>query len=347
MAKDPNFEEQVLQRMRLGVRNKWYCIGASAHVGDQPVALTRLGESLVVWRDSHGLVHVQEDRCPHRGAPLSLGKIAGDRIACRYHGVQIKGDGVVADVPAFEDCNLIGQKLVKSYPVIEHYQGIWAYFGDGSHPDPVPFTLPEEMTTDEWSGFIMSDTWNTGYLYGFDNFLDPMHAPYLHSDTFTLAYGSKKDEVVIDDTDLGFRVTRKEDPDMNIDVMDFNDTGGYWVRVGVYYPPAAGPGGVLRIIATAAPIDETHAQLSFWRMRKVSGWQGDMWRFLYKNRLEDFAWHVIEQDRELLEAMPLWPPKENLYQHDLGVARIRRTLRREAEAQIRALGDTEPAREGT
>ncbi len=124
---------------------------------------------------------------------------------------------------------------------------------------------------------------------------------------------------------------------MNIDVMDFNDTGGYWVRVGVYYPPAAGPGGVLRIIATAAPIDETHAQLSFWRMRKVSGWQGAMFRFMFNTMYERMTWEVIEQDREILETLPSWPAPENLYQHDIGVSRIRRYFRKEAESQVRAL----------
>ena len=48
------------------------------------------------------------------------------------------------------------------------------------------------------------------------------------------------------------------------------------------------------------------------------------------------AWEVIEQDREAIEAMPPWPPQERLYQHDVGVVRLRRHMRAEAEKQINA-----------
>jgi hypothetical protein len=64
-----------------------------------------------------------------------------------------------------------------------------------------------------------------------------------------------------------------------------------------------------------------------------------MWRFLFKTRLEYFAWEIMQQDRNMLEALPPWPAPENLYQHDIGVTRLRRTLRREAESQIRELTD--------
>jgi hypothetical protein len=151
-----------------------------------------------------------------------------------------------------------------------------------------------------------------------------------------MAYGAKSDEVVIEEFDSGFRITRKLDPTSNIEEIFAHDAGVLWNRVGVFYPPAAGPGGGLLVIATVCPIDAHSSQINFWRLRKVSGWQRDMWRFLFKMRLEQFAWEAIEEDRELMEAMPPWPaPAENFYQHDLGIARARRRLRRKAEAQLR------------
>lgn len=51
----------------------------------------------------------------------------------------------------------------------------------------------------------------------------------------------------------------------------------------------------------------------------------------------DEGWEVLEQDRVMLEAMPAdADQRENLYQHDLGVVRLRRLYQAAAEAQSSA-----------
>lgn len=331
------FDHRVERLLGLGIRNRWYCIAASAQVTDQPVGLTRLGDKLVLWRDGEGLVHVQRDRCPHRAAPLSCGRVIEGRLTCAYHGVQVDGKGTVVTVPAFPDCEMVGRQLLKSYPVIEQYGGIFAYFGDAEHPDPVPFTLPEELTSNDWAGFIYNETWGANHQFILDNLVDPMHAPYLHNESYTLAYGAKDDVIEIADTAHGFEVGRRDQRNQNFDWLEYGDTGGYWIRVDVYYPPGTGPGGNLRILCFVTPIDETASQIHFWRCRKVGGWRRDLWRFLFKTRLEFFAWEVMQQDRRMLEKLPAWPVPEHLYQHDLGVTRLRRILRGCAEDQLREL----------
>ncbi len=59
--------------LELGLRDQWHPVLASWEVAANPVGITRLGENIVVWRDAEGQVHALEDRCPHRGARLSLG----------------------------------------------------------------------------------------------------------------------------------------------------------------------------------------------------------------------------------------------------------------------------------
>ena len=97
--------------------------------------------------------------------------------------------------------------------------------------------------------------------------------------------------------------------------------------------------GVLHyIIGFATPVDEHNCRVFFWRCRKVGGWQRDVWRFLYKTRLEGLHWEVLEQDRVVLEAMADDAREhEFLYQHDSGMSRVRRMLRQKAEQQIAAL----------
>ncbi|MDN8279682.1 Rieske (2Fe-2S) protein, partial [Acinetobacter baumannii] len=99
--------------LELGLRDQWHPVLASWEVAANPVGITRLGENIVVWRDAEGQVHALEDRCPHRGARLSLGWNLGDRVACWYHGVEVRADGVVADVPAVHECPMTGTKCLK------------------------------------------------------------------------------------------------------------------------------------------------------------------------------------------------------------------------------------------
>ena len=90
------------------------------------------------------------------------------------------------------------------------------------------------------------------------------------------------------------------------------------------------------------PITPKLAGVFHWRCRKVSGWQRDTWRFLYKNRLEARHWAVLEQDRVMLEDMDDdVKDHEILYQHDMGIVRLRRRWKALATEQLEAL--QEPA----
>jgi len=117
------------------------------------------------------------------------------------------------------------------------------------------------------------------------------------------------------------------------------------MRLAIPYRKSAGPGGLFGIVGCVTPINETTCQVFFWRNRKVSGWQRDLWRFMYRNRLEGLHWDVLEQDRGVLENMaPDAREREFLYQHDTGMARVRRILEKEAKAQLEALAALEGER---
>ena len=44
------------------------------------------GTAVAVFRTAKDEIHAIEDRCPHKGGPLSQGLVAGDRVTCPLHG---------------------------------------------------------------------------------------------------------------------------------------------------------------------------------------------------------------------------------------------------------------------
>ena len=93
----------------------------------------------------------------------------------------------------------------------------------------------------------------------------------------------------------------------------------------------------MRIVALLCPVDERNTQIYFWRCRQVSGLEREVWRFMYRSLFEARHWHVLEQDREMLSAMPDDARRrEMLYQHDVGVGALRRLAGRRAREQVEA-----------
>ena len=331
-------QEMINQRVNVGLQNLWHPVLPSWGVTSDPVGITRLSENIALWRDNDGNVHAIEDRCPHRGARVSLGWNLGDRIACWYHGIEIDGDGTVVNVPAVEKSPMAGKKLIKNYPVREIHGAIFLYFGDGSHADPPKLELPDELVGDEYSNFLCTAKWNCNYRYAIDNVMDPMHGAYLHAVSHSMAFGDKSAEMQVVETNSGLIFEKVAQRDVNFDWVEIGETGALWMRLAIPYRKSAGPGGSFYIVGFATPVDEENCQVFFWRTRKVSGWQKNVWRFLYRNKLEKLHWDVLEQDRVVLQEMaPNARDSEILYEHDQGVASVRRILKQKAEDQLKTL----------
>jgi phenylpropionate dioxygenase-like ring-hydroxylating dioxygenase large terminal subunit len=323
----PGTPEELLET---GLPNLWYLVARSSDVADRPVGLRRLDRRLVLWRDSTGRLSVVEDYCPHRGAPLSLGQIVGDNVACPYHGLQLTGRGEVAVVPPTPDSPLLGKTYIQRYASVEVGGAIWVYFGDADKaPEPI---FPEEVISSEWTSFLFMTEWKCNWQTALDNRLDPIHGSFLHEGSFTLSAGRKDGEIKVEPTPTGFQTFRANQRNTNIDwneVFLYPDNS-FWVRTEIPYPPSFG-GGSFRINGHPTPIDKDTTLVWFYRSRKLSGWERDMWRFLYKNRLEARNHDVVEQDRLVLEAIPLEArQRERMIQTDIAVARMRRLLLEQA-----------------
>ena len=322
--------------LEVGLKDLWYPLCPSHFVKESPISLRRLGYKIAVWRDASGTVHALEDHCPHRGAPLSLGVILGDRIACPYHGVEVREDGTVVRVPGSPGCKLEGSRATRRFHTEERNGAIFIYNAtDPALDAPPPLQLPEQLSSPEWSSFLCYVEWKGDYRYVMDNVMDPMHGAYLHKQSHTMSEGDMSAEFQIRDLPSGFIFEKKHQRDVNFDWTEWIEQDIHLMRLEIPYPKTGGPGGNFTIIGGFAPMPNGHTAVFFWRCRQVSGWQRSTWRFLYRNRLEQRHWQVLEQDRVAMEHMePDANQREHLYAHDMGIVRLRRQLRKLAQQQL-------------
>jgi hypothetical protein len=153
-----------------------------------------------------------------------------------------------------------------------------------------------------------------------------------------MADGERTAEMKHRTTDNGFVFEKEGQTGVNFDWVEYGSTGASWLRLSIPYRKQFGPGGEFWIVGYATPIDANNTRVFFWRCRKVSCWQRNVWRFLYRNHLEQLHWDVLEQDRIILENLaPNAREKEFLYQHDVGLARLRRLMKKEAEKQLKKI----------
>ena len=120
------------------LRNYWYVAATTLKSDACRCARIILGEPVVLFRTEQGTPVAFEDRCPHRHLPLSMGKLAGDELQCRYHGLRFGVDGRCVRVPGQH--HIPQAAKVKTYPVVERYHWIWIWMGDPALADPAAIT---------------------------------------------------------------------------------------------------------------------------------------------------------------------------------------------------------------
>ena len=178
--------------LEIGLRNYWYPILQSKELGaEKPLAVTCLGEDLVVWRDGGGRPGVLADRCLHRGARLSVGRILGGQLQCIFHGLRFDGEGRCVLIPWEPDEAAQARNLrVQAYPVRELGGYVWAYLGDGARfpAPPLEQEVPQELLDEEsFLWFRMpTEIWDASWLLAIDGG-DALHAVTLHAETQAVA----------------------------------------------------------------------------------------------------------------------------------------------------------------
>ena len=169
----------------LFLRNLWYFGARSATLKrGQMRREMLLGEPVMIGRKNDGSAFSLRDICPHRGVPLSAGKIMPEgTVECPYHGWQFKSDGVCSLIPSLVD----GQEMdaskirVRPYPVREQDGVIWVYMAAPGHEAAAPTTEPPKVgLANAKPRWVESQTFACGIDHAVIGLMDPAHAPYVH-----------------------------------------------------------------------------------------------------------------------------------------------------------------------
>ncbi|MGX9935174.1 aromatic ring-hydroxylating dioxygenase subunit alpha [Advenella kashmirensis] len=164
------------------LRNAWYAAVWSQELKfDELLPKTIIGEPLVFFRKSDGKAAALLNICPHKFAPLHMGKLLpGDKIQCGYHGLEFDPNGTCIHNP-HKSGRIAADCKVKSYEVLERHGMVWIWMGN---EEADPATIPDYSFLDQDSGYDVtcreSICINANYRLVADNLLDLSHSPYLH-----------------------------------------------------------------------------------------------------------------------------------------------------------------------
>jgi phenylpropionate dioxygenase-like ring-hydroxylating dioxygenase large terminal subunit len=155
------------------VASGWHPIAFSTAAANRPVAGRLMGRRLVVARDGEG-AYVLDDICPHRGAPLSHGRLEGGAVACPYHGWRFGRGGACIEVPG----SLLPGTPARALPCVERGGLVWTSLAE--MPGPFP-RLPDSLEDDALDRFWWPlRATPADLLDAIENHLDPAHPHQVH-----------------------------------------------------------------------------------------------------------------------------------------------------------------------
>lgn len=184
------------------LRGYWYVVAESDDIVDAPHAARLLGEDVVLWRGPDGELVAAPDRCPHREAPLSLGRVDAGCLVCCYHGWTFGAGGRCVRVPSAPDGVPVPPKShLPALHVIERYGLVWLCLGE-------PVAGIPEIAAEQDPAYrrINSgvDTWSVSATRMTDNFMDISHFPYVHIGTFGIPDNQLVPKITMEQLDADF-----------------------------------------------------------------------------------------------------------------------------------------------
>jgi phenylpropionate dioxygenase-like ring-hydroxylating dioxygenase large terminal subunit len=193
-------------------RMLWHPVALISDISNSPLGVVLLDESVVLWRDTLCNIHAWADKCPHRGAMLSKGKVQKNEILgaqvstleCPYHGWQFGDGGLCRLVPASPTFVPPASHCVKTYAVQEAYGLVWVQLDTARTALPLPGPEQEKSFRRVHCGPYDVATSGPRVV---ENFLDMAHFGFVHEGYLGARDTTAIAEYTVERTANGIRAT--------------------------------------------------------------------------------------------------------------------------------------------
>jgi nitrite reductase/ring-hydroxylating ferredoxin subunit len=165
------------------------------HNDGDPIHVNIMGQKLVAFRDTDGVVGLLDARCPHRGADLYFGRNENRSLRCVYHGWQFDAHGRALALPNVPDDSPYHQSIhLAAWPTREFGGIVWGWLG----PDPWRDDLPpvpelEFGMLPASHRFVTKKLQECNWAQSIEGALDTSHFSFLHMPAPSVAANENPD----------------------------------------------------------------------------------------------------------------------------------------------------------
>ena len=163
------------------LREVWYAVLWSEDLTRSLNSRVVLNVPVLLFRKENGDPAALVDVCPHRAAPLSMGKLKGDAVECGYHGLVFDASGRCSANP---HGGIPKAARVRSFPVLDRYGVIWIWTGNPEKADSNALPDYSYLSDDKHRTLKGSLNIKASYEIVVDNLMDASHAQYVHASFF-------------------------------------------------------------------------------------------------------------------------------------------------------------------
>jgi phenylpropionate dioxygenase-like ring-hydroxylating dioxygenase large terminal subunit len=246
----------------------WYPVMPLQQLSEHPQPFTLLGQPIALWLDAEGNPAAVRDRCCHRTAQLSKGKIVDGNIACPYHGWQFNAQGTCVQVPQIADSPVPASYRVDSYHCAARYGYAWVCLGEPLVDIP---HLPEAFDPSFRLIQEFYEPWGCAGLRVMENEFDTAHPTFVHTKTFGSPDHPTPEVMDISETEEGIHLRAilgvvnpplqqqnlKMEDKNTVRTMDMDWFLPFTCKLRIAYPN----GLVHVIVNTATPINDSTSQI--------------------------------------------------------------------------------------